>query len=330
MSNPAVCLSVILFVYYAAVCWLLMKRFEGHGVIHRVAQIAIPACQVLLGELLMACCIMYDFPIWESFSLACLCIACGPADAFLFRMLDTAFSAHEARLRLGMVQQQLQAQEESRERARLESQAAASIRAHMLDQLYAASDQLVEKDAAGATYDLECAIELAGNRPSRMCAHHAADALLQTKSHMAAQDQVTFEVACDIPSDLAIPDIELCAVLANLVDNALHATVKLPVEDRLVRVQARLKGRYLSVVVRNSFHPSDEDAQKASAVHRRRAAAVGKLLGVEHGWGRDIVRGIAAKHAGSFGSSRDSEGLYVASAVMLACPASSVGSGDAA
>ena len=330
MSNLAVCLSVILLVYYVVVCGLLMKRFKGYGAIHRASQTAILVSQVLLAELLMACCIIYDFPAWEAFSLACACIACGPVDAFSFRMLDDAFSAHETRLRLGMVQQQLQAQEESRERARLESQAAASIRAHMLDQLYAAADQLVDENAAGATCDLERAIELAGGRPSRMCSHHAADALLQTKSHMASQNQVAFEVSCDIPADLAIPDIDLCAVLANLIDNALHAAVKLPADDRLVRVQARLKGRYLSIVVRNSFHPSDETAQTESAARRKRAAAVGKLLGVEHGWGRDIVRGIAAKHGGAFESSRDSEGLYVASVVMLACPATSAKSGDAA
>lgn len=317
MNNQAVYLAIILFAYYIVVCWLLMRRFVGHSIIHRVSQIAIPASQVLLAELLMLCCALFDLPLWESFSLACLCVACGPADAFLFRLLDEAFSADEASLRLNFVQQQLQMQEESRKRVRLEAENASRIRAHMIEQLQAAFTQLDVKDAESATLDLERAVELAGNRPARLCSNSAADALLQMKAHLADRQGIAFEVSVDIPTELDIREIELCAVLANLIDNAMHATEKLPADKRIVRVSARMRGRYLAITVRNSFSPEDELALGASAARRKRAAAKGMLLDVEHGWGRDIVRTVAEQHEGTFESSRDGEGLFVASVVML-------------
>ncbi len=320
MSNPAFYLAIILLPYYITVCVLLMRRFSGRGLIHRMAQIAIPASQIMLSELLMLACALYDLAGWESFSLACLCIVCGPIDAYLFKLLDSGFAANESRLRLQMVQQQLRMQRETRERARLEARAAASIRAHMLEQLQAASSRLIAKDVAGVAHDLGSAVRLAGNRPARLCSNHALDALLQMKSHAAMQQRITFEVSADVPVELEIRDIELCAVFANLIDNAMHAVMKLPAEERIVRVRARMKGRYLSLIVRNSFTPEDEAGLAAAGIRRRRAAATGRLLDVEHGWGRNIVLRLAKSHGGTFESSLDSEGLYVASVVMLAAP----------
>ena len=58
----------------------------------------------------------------------------------------------------------------------------------------------------------------------------------------------------ELPRQLPLPEADLCTILGNLLENALHACQNLPPEQRQVRVMARmLSPAMLGLIVENNF-----------------------------------------------------------------------------
>ncbi len=297
---------------------VLMHRFGGRRRTQRAAQLLFPISQFLVVELLVVCCMVYELPIFESVLFACLGVCCLPIDARLFRALDRSFDAETEELRASMLAEQLSVQQACQRHAQAEAAEAARVRRAMIEQLRAADAQLDECSAAGATRDLERAVTLVGTRALRLCQNHAIDALLQVKSHAASESGIEFTVAADVPVDLNLPEVEVCGVLANLIDNAMNATRELDEGERLVKVSACVRANFLVIGVRNSCAAREAKGAKGAtpstpATPRKSEAP---SLSVRHGWGQGIVRSIAERHGGTFDVALDDEGLYVATVVM--------------
>ena len=319
-------LLAIVAVCFVASTATLMRRFGGRRRTQRLAQLLFPASQFAVVVLLVACCVVYELPIYESVVFACLGIACLPIDARLFRALDRSFDVEAEEMRARMLAEQLEVQQACQSHAKAEAAEAARVRRSMIEQLRAADAQLDERSAAGATRDLARAVEIAGTRALRLCQNHAVDALLQVKSYAAREAGIDITVSADVPADLNLPEVEVCGVLANLIDNAMNATRALDEGQRLIKVSARVRANFLVVTVGNScvapaggrgVSASDAPAgafRPASAPWKQTASR--PSLAVEHGWGQGIVNSIAKRHDGTFDVAFDDEGLYVASVVM--------------
>ena len=76
-----------------------------------------------------------------------------------------------------------------------------------------------------------------------------ADAVLNSKLSVASQKGIRLNVKAHIPDGVAMTDVELCSILGNLLDNAMEACEKLPIDARFIRVYIdKFKGQfYLSV-----------------------------------------------------------------------------------
>lgn len=114
-----------------------------------------------------------------------------------------------------------------------------------------------------------------------------ADAVLSSKLSVAEQKYIRLSVKAHIPEGTPMTDVELCSVLSNLLDNAVEACEKLPVDNRFMRVYIhKFKGQfYLSV--QNS----------AGEVKRRNGIFCSDKQG-SHGFGLFRVDRIAKKHGG--------------------------------
>ena len=139
-------------------------------------------------------------------------------------------------------------------------------------------------------------------RPSltRHCDHPVADALFAAKQKEAEQCGVAFSCAAGIPRELALGEAVLCAVLSNLLDNALRAAAS---AQGSVAVRARTDRGFLVVRVEN-------DAPPAPAPRRARAFE-------EHGWGLSIVESLARTHDGRLEITR-SPGRFCATVWLAA------------
>ena len=95
--------------------------------------------------------------------------------------------------------------------------------------------------------------ELSEERPT-LCANPAVDALAGHYDHEARQLGVPVEWRLELPRQLPVPEADLCMMLGNLLENAFHASQKLPPEQRQVKVMARmLSPAMLGLLVENRY-----------------------------------------------------------------------------
>ena len=114
-----------------------------------------------------------------------------------------------------------------------------------------------------------------------------ADAVLNSKLSVAEQKGIRLNVKAHIPNGVALTDVELCSILGNLLDNAMEACEKLPVDARFIRVYIdKFKGQfYLSV--QNS---SPAVVRDKGIFHTTKAGT--------HGFGLFRIDRIAKKYGG--------------------------------
>ena len=76
-----------------------------------------------------------------------------------------------------------------------------------------------------------------------------ADAILNSKLSLAAAKNIRINAKAVVPKELPFSEVNLCVILGNLLDNATEACLKLPENERFIRLYvAVMKGQlYISV-----------------------------------------------------------------------------------
>lgn len=85
------------------------------------------------------------------------------------------------------------------------------------------------------------------------CENDAVDALLRYYAGAAEEKHIPYRFQLTLHQSI-IPDIELCTILGNLLENAIEACEKVPVEKRTLLVTSQEKGNLLFLVIRNSYN----------------------------------------------------------------------------
>jgi len=79
------------------------------------------------------------------------------------------------------------------------------------------------------------------------------NALINTKMLLAAQSGADLQAEAQLPESLPLDDVTFCALLGNLLDNALEAAKRLPTDSKpWIRVSAHLRGGRFELCVANS------------------------------------------------------------------------------
>lgn len=138
-----------------------------------------------------------------------------------------------------------------------------------------------------------------------------ADAILNSKLSLAQSKGVAVNAKATVPAASSIPDVGLCTILGNLLDNSMEACQRLPEgTERFIRVYiAPMKGQlYISVTNAAPGRARQENGRFLSAKPGRDRAA-------RHGFGlQQIDR--AAKACGGYVNRQQEEGVF-ATEVML-------------
>lgn len=132
-----------------------------------------------------------------------------------------------------------------------------------------------------------------------------ADAVLNSKLTTAQKVNIKVTVKAGVPSGIVMSDVELCAVMGNLLDNALEACIKLPEEDRFMRIYI---GR-----IKNQFYISVQNS--AGAVNKIGGKYVTTKGGDLHGYGIFRIDRITEKYGG-YVNRQNEEGIF-ATEIML-------------
>ena len=138
------------------------------------------------------------------------------------------------------------------------------------------------------------------------------DAILSSKVSIARKNNIEVNCTAKVPGQLKITDVHLCAIVGNLLDNAIEACEKIKCsgagqapQQKFIRIYIGMFKEQLYISVSNS----------TSAKHRRRLnELVTSKLG-EHGFGLRRIDKIAEKYDG-FVNRKNEPGIF-ATEVML-------------
>ena len=121
--------------------------------------------------------------------------------------------------------------------------------------------------------------------------HPAVNAVLTVMLAQARKQEIEAEHRVDVPEALPFPDAELCAVLMNLLQNALDANALAPEGARKwLRVDLHIRGAHLYIGVENSrFAPVDYDEESG-------LCRMTKADRSAHGYGLKAAQAVARKY----------------------------------
>ena len=77
------------------------------------------------------------------------------------------------------------------------------------------------------------------------------DAILNSKISLAKSKDISVIADAHIPLKLKTSEIDLCCIIGNLFDNAIDASMKLPKEQRMIRVYMDMKNTQLYISFTN-------------------------------------------------------------------------------
>lgn len=133
-----------------------------------------------------------------------------------------------------------------------------------------------------------------------------ADAILNSKISLMKSKEIEVEAQAQVPSSLSVPDVDLCIIIGNLLDNAMEACLKVPQEERFLRFYMAKVRDNLYIYVMNA----------ADGAYRK---GQGKYLSTKgtdsHGYGLHRIDKVVKKYRGYL--NRQDEGNVFATEVLL-------------
>ena len=132
------------------------------------------------------------------------------------------------------------------------------------------------------------------------------DAIVNSKISLAKSRKIQVSADAHIPVKLSSPEIDLCCILGNLFDNAIEASMKLPEEERMIRVYMDMKNTQLYISFTN--FTADKKRQKVGGRFK-------STKGAGHGFGLVRIDEIVKRLDGYI--SRNSEDGAFTTEILL-------------
>lgn len=136
-----------------------------------------------------------------------------------------------------------------------------------------------------------------------------ADAILNSKLSVAEKLNIRLNVKANIPNNIPLSDVELCALLGNLLDNAAEACAKLPESERFMRIYIGCLKNQLYMSVQNSAG----DVKKVAGRYLSTKQSEG-----EHGYGIFRIDRVAKKYGG-YVNRQNEEGVFATEIMVPLC-----------
>ncbi len=114
------------------------------------------------------------------------------------------------------------------------------------------------------------------------------DAILNSKISLMKSQKIEVEAEARVPASLPAPDVDLCIIIGNLLDNAMEACAKLEPEKRFVHIYIHVKGAQLYMSFTNSAGKKQKKVDNLFLSSK----------GDGHGFGLARVDALVAKNGG--------------------------------
>ncbi|MBO1307942.1 GHKL domain-containing protein [Enterococcus sp. 669A] len=142
----------------------------------------------------------------------------------------------------------------------------------------------------------------------RVCDNDIVNAVITSKTLRLEEEGIQTKIEVDIPKELAVADIDLCALFANALDNAIEACGKLPADQRFIRMSTVADKGLLMLRV--------ENAAAAAPITKDGQIVTSKKNQAAHGFGLASIRDIVEKYDGTM-ETEYRDGIFLLSCTMM-------------
>lgn len=146
---------------------------------------------------------------------------------------------------------------------------------------------LFMKKSVGVAIVSTCTAYLCCQPPRRFCENHLVNLLCSSFTDKAQRQGAVLTVDASLPNDVAISDTELCSLLSNGLENALHAVADLPADRKQISLYCGVRQNKLLIEIRNPC---------AGPIAMRDGLPVSDREG--HGYGCRSIQAIAQRNGG--------------------------------
>ncbi len=158
------------------------------------------------------------------------------------------------------------------------------MRHHMIaiDSLLAA-----ERSEQAREYIQKVRTDIEAISPKRFCENEIMNLLCSSFVEQAERMEIRLELQIKLPQELPIPDPELCSIVSNALENALHAVTCMEQPLRWITFYSEIKHNKLLMEIQNPY---------AGEIPMQDELPLSPQKG--HGYGCCSIRSIAEKHRG--------------------------------
>ena len=132
-------------------------------------------------------------------------------------------------------------------------------------------------------------------RNSHYCGDSTINAVLTVKAAAMEELEIEFSYKLDIPTELALNKMDICALFANTLDNAIEACKHLPEEKRMIALESRMQKGMFVLSVKN---PVSEDAMLIQDEKQKGVFLTTKSDYKNHGIGLKSIEDVVRRNDG--------------------------------
>ena len=317
-------LAVAVLVAMTVKAAILCRRLARMSPRYLLPCMLFPASQIVCVAGIAAATMLLRLSPATLFLTLALGAACIPLDSLLFAALGKAEHADALREQARLLKAQIDAERMGARGLVSVENEARDIRRKIAEQLHELDAQLSRGEVASSGQRVDEIIVLASRKSLRVCDHVALDALMSLKMREFKAKGVDVECSLKGPAEVSISNSELCALVSNMLDNALNACEDVDPGKRFVVFRASVKGSYLVLDMRNS-ESSAVGGKGSETTHRgilerirfaEEQTRSGSLA--EHGWGLSVIDTIVQRYDGAVSLERSKGGFRMSVMVDLA------------
>ena len=309
----------------------------NHSIIQRLSFLLYPASQLVMVAVSAVWIVRLQLPEVYLRVVGLLALACIPVDFQLFREVRKTQEADILRERVRMLEEQERVQVAYREQIAADMEDIMKLRREVAEEMDEAVRRLREQEEGSAQERLSRAVDIMGSTAFRLCEHRSADAVATMKLKACEEAGVRPRFSLEIPHNVGVPAVELCAVIANLADNGLAAALRAwdaggpgasselgassassassepgASGEPFLSLRSSVRQGHLVIEAKNSISEADRVAWEESAKRSRKRQ---RTWDEAHGWGLSIISGIAQRHGGSLECAIE-DGVFRATVIM--------------
>lgn len=309
----------------------------SHSILHRISFLLYPASQLVMVAVSAVWIVRLQLPEVYLRVVGLLALACIPVDFQLFREVRKTQEADILRERVRMLEEQERVQVAYREQIAADMEDIMKLRREVAEEMDEAVRRLREQEEGSAQERLSRAVDIMGSTAFRLCEHRSADAVATMKLKACEEAGVRPRFSLEIPHNVGVPAVELCAVIANLADNGLAAALRAwdaggpgasselgassassassepgASGEPFLSLRSSVRQGHLVIEAKNSISEADRVAWEESAKRSRKRQ---RTWDEAHGWGLSIISGIAQRHGGSLECAIE-DGVFRATVIM--------------